>query len=467
MFGNAHTHDRLIRELAVGANAAVVFPNYSLSPEAKYPTAIEESYAVAAWVAQHGAEQDLDPTRIAIAGDSVGGNMTAALTLLAKQRGDVSFVQQVLFYPVTDASFDTESYHQFAEGYFLRRDAMQWFWDQYTTDPAQRAEITASPLRASLDELAGLPPALVITGEADVLRDEGEAYAAKLRDRRRPGHRGALPGHHPRLRHAQRAARHPRRQRRHRPGDHHADRRPAPDRLSTALGSQHSQTARRERGTKRMSTTNKEAVTESVEVDDTSFAYREVGPTTGVPVVFLHHFTAGLDDWDPAVVDGIAAGRRVILVDLRGVGRSGGTTPDSVEAMAGDTIAFLQALGLSQVDLLGFSLGGMVAQVIVEQRPDLVRRVILAGTAPAGDQGPASTGAVLQSAVEKASAQGKHPKHFLFFSPTADQPSRRGRVPRPPGRTHRGPRHTRVQRDDRCPADRPRRSGNRAPHPPA
>jgi len=107
--------------------------------------------------------------------------MTAALTLLAKERGDVRFVQQVLFYPVTDASFDTASYHQFAEGYFLRRDGMQWFWDQYTTDPAQRAEITASPLRASLEQLAGLPPALVITGEADVLRDEGEAYAAKLR----------------------------------------------------------------------------------------------------------------------------------------------------------------------------------------------------------------------------------------------------------------------------------------------
>jgi acetyl esterase/lipase len=107
--------------------------------------------------------------------------MTAALTLLAKQRGEVSFVQQVLFYPVTDASFDTDSYREFAEGYFLRRDAMQWFWDQYTTDPDQRAEITASPLRATLDQLAGLPPALVITGEADVLRDEGEAYAAKLR----------------------------------------------------------------------------------------------------------------------------------------------------------------------------------------------------------------------------------------------------------------------------------------------
>jgi pimeloyl-ACP methyl ester carboxylesterase len=135
--------------------------------------------------------------------------------------------------------------------------------------------------------------------------------------------------------------------------------------------------------------------------------------------VFLHHFTAVLDDWDPAVVDGIAAERRVILVDLRGVGGSGGTTPDSVESMAADAIAFLEALGLYTVDLLGFSLGGMVAQVIVEQRPDLVRRVILAGTAPAGDQGPAATGAVLQSAIEKAGAQGKHPKHFLFFSPTA------------------------------------------------
>jgi acetyl esterase/lipase len=181
VFGNAHTHDRLVRELAVGTGAAVVFPEYSLSPEARYPIAIEENYAVAKWVAEHGAEKGLDSSRIAIAGDSVGGNMAAALTLLAKQRGDVRFLQQVLFYPVTDANFDTESYRLFAEGYFLAREGMKWFWDQYTTDPAQRAEITASPLRASLEELAGLPPALVITGEADVLRDEGEAYAAKLR----------------------------------------------------------------------------------------------------------------------------------------------------------------------------------------------------------------------------------------------------------------------------------------------
>ncbi|OLR93642.1 alpha/beta hydrolase [Actinokineospora bangkokensis] len=181
VFGNFHTHERLVRELAVGTGAAVVFPEYSRSPEARYPVAIEENYAAAKWAVEHGAEHGLDTSRIAIAGDSVGGNMTAALTLMAKERGDVDFLAQVLFYPVTDAAFDTESYHLFAEGYFLAREGMQWFWDQYTTDEAQRAEITASPLRATTEQLAGLPPALVITGEADVLRDEGEAYAAKLR----------------------------------------------------------------------------------------------------------------------------------------------------------------------------------------------------------------------------------------------------------------------------------------------
>ncbi|MEU1351304.1 alpha/beta hydrolase [Streptomyces sp. NPDC005795] len=182
VFGNAHTHDRLVRELAVGARAAVVFPEYALSPEARYPVAIEQNYTVARWVVTDGAAKDLDATRIAVAGDSVGGNMSAALTLMAKERGDVPLVQQVLFYPVTDAAFDTPSYHQFAEGYFLRRDGMQWFWDQYTTDEKERAEITASPLRATTEQLTGLPPALVITGEADVLRDEGEAYANKLRE---------------------------------------------------------------------------------------------------------------------------------------------------------------------------------------------------------------------------------------------------------------------------------------------
>ncbi|MFF1284809.1 alpha/beta hydrolase [Streptomyces sp. NPDC058299] len=182
VFGNAHTHDRLVRELAVGARAAVVFPEYDLSPEARYPVAIEQNFTVARWIVEQGADHGLDAARIAVAGDSVGGNMAAALTLMAKERGGVPLVQQVLFYPVTDAGFDTPSYHQFATGYFLRRDGMQWFWDQYTTDAAERARITASPLRATTEQLTGLPPALVITGEADVLRDEGEAYADKLRE---------------------------------------------------------------------------------------------------------------------------------------------------------------------------------------------------------------------------------------------------------------------------------------------
>lgn len=181
VFGNAHTHDRLVRDLAIGAHAAVVFPEYDRSPEARYPRAIEQAYATAQWVATEGQSQGLDGSRMSVAGDSVGGNMSAALTLMAKERQDVKFASQVLFYPVTDASFDTDSYHEFAEGYFLAREGMKWFWDQYTTSETERAEITASPLRATVEQLRDLPPALVITAEADVLRDEGEAYAAKLR----------------------------------------------------------------------------------------------------------------------------------------------------------------------------------------------------------------------------------------------------------------------------------------------
>ncbi|MEU4344223.1 alpha/beta hydrolase [Nocardia sp. NPDC023852] len=181
VFGDAHTHDRLVRDLAVGVHAAVVFPEYDRSPDVRYPVANEQSYRVAQWITTHGAKKALDPSRIAIAGDSVGGNMAIALTLMAKERGDIAFAQQVLFYPVTDANFDTGSYQQFAEGYFLTREGMQWFWDQYTTSEEDRAQITVSPLRATTEQLAGLPPALVITAEADVLRDEGEAFASKLR----------------------------------------------------------------------------------------------------------------------------------------------------------------------------------------------------------------------------------------------------------------------------------------------
>jgi len=181
VFGDAHTHGRLVAELATRAGATAVFTNYSLSPEAKYPSALEEIYAALEWIAGHGAEQGLDPARIAVAGDSVGGNMTTAITIMAKQRGGPHIAAQLLYYPVTNANFDTGSYQQFATHYWLTRQGMQWYWDQYTTDPAARAQITASPLRASLADLAGLPPAMIIVGEADPLRDEGEAYAAKLR----------------------------------------------------------------------------------------------------------------------------------------------------------------------------------------------------------------------------------------------------------------------------------------------
>jgi acetyl esterase/lipase len=180
ILGNAGTHDRLVRELAVGANAAVVFVEYDRSPEARYPVAIEQGYATARWMTENGRAEGLDASRLAVAGDSVGGNMTAALTIMAKRRGDVSFVHQSLYYPVTDAAQDTASYQEFAEGTHLTAKGMAWFWDAYTTDPAQRAEITASPLRASLEELAGLPPAFVVVDENDVLRDEGEAYARRL-----------------------------------------------------------------------------------------------------------------------------------------------------------------------------------------------------------------------------------------------------------------------------------------------
>jgi len=182
VFGSPQTHDRLVRELAVGAGAAVVFPVYRLCPEVSYPTALEECYMAAQWVARRGQEYGLDAERLALAGDSVGGNMATVITLLSRERGGPDIRLQLLFYPVTDAAFDTASYHQFAEGYHLRRDAMMWFWEQYTRNPGERNEITASPLRASTQQLQGLPPALIITAEADVLRDEGEAYANKLRE---------------------------------------------------------------------------------------------------------------------------------------------------------------------------------------------------------------------------------------------------------------------------------------------
>ncbi|SRR5579885_12364 len=180
VFGDKNIYDRLMRDLVNGTGAAIVFVDFTRSPEARYPVAIEESYAVLKYVAENGKSLNLDPSRIAVAGDSVGGNMTAAVTMLAKQRGGPKIGYQVLFYPVTNARFDTESYKQFPTEHFLTLGAMKWFWDQYLPDVSARNQPTVSPLQATVEQLQGLPPALVINGEFDVLRDEGEAYAHKL-----------------------------------------------------------------------------------------------------------------------------------------------------------------------------------------------------------------------------------------------------------------------------------------------
>ncbi|HXD06676.1 MAG TPA: alpha/beta hydrolase [Burkholderiaceae bacterium] len=180
ILGDYPTHERLVRDLVVDSGAAAVFVNYTPSPEAHYPVAINQAYAATKWVAEHGSEIQVDGKRMAVVGNSVGGNMAAVVSLMAKAHGGPALRTQVLLWPVTNANFDTPSYDEFADGHFLTRNMMKWFWDAYTTDPKQRAEIYASPLQASTDQLKGLPPALVITAEDDVLRDEGEAYAHKL-----------------------------------------------------------------------------------------------------------------------------------------------------------------------------------------------------------------------------------------------------------------------------------------------
>jgi acetyl esterase len=182
VFGDRHTHHRLIRSLAVAADAAIVFVDYDRAPEARHPVQNEQAYAVLGWLADNGAEVGVDPQRLAVAGDSSGANMATVVALLAKRRGGPPLAAQVLFFPTTDAAFDTPSYHRYADGPYLDRAAMQWFWDHYLPDHARRGDPTAAPLHASLDDLAGLPPALVITAEHDPLRDEGEHYAHRLAD---------------------------------------------------------------------------------------------------------------------------------------------------------------------------------------------------------------------------------------------------------------------------------------------
>ncbi|AKJ99498.1 alpha/beta hydrolase [Pseudomonas chlororaphis] len=180
VLGDFPTHERLVRDLVAGSGAVAVFVNYTPSPEAHYPVAINQAYAATKWVAEHGKQINVDGKRLAVVGNSVGGNMAAVVALMAKDKGTPAIRFQALLWPVTDANFETASYNQFAEGHFLSKNMMKWFWDNYTTDAGQRSEIYASPLRASTAQLKGLPPALVQTAEADVLRDEGEAYARKL-----------------------------------------------------------------------------------------------------------------------------------------------------------------------------------------------------------------------------------------------------------------------------------------------
>ena len=180
--GNFENHQRLLRDLVVGSGQVGVFVEYTSLPAARFPTQLNQSYAVLKWVANHAEEFGADGSRIAVAGNSVGGNMTAALTLMAKDRGGPKISYQVLMIPATDASVDTESYHQFGTGRFLARDFMKYGWDLYAPDATARNNPYVSPLRASLQELQGLPPALVVTSENDPLRDEGEAYARKLKE---------------------------------------------------------------------------------------------------------------------------------------------------------------------------------------------------------------------------------------------------------------------------------------------
>ena len=177
-----NTHRRLACELAVGVGAAVIFPEYSRSPEVRFPVANEEAYFITKYVALNGPALNIDSSRLAVAGDSAGANMATVVAMMASARGGPAISGAVLFYPVVAADFETASYNEFADGFFLTRDSMKWFWNNYLPDAEARNQPYASPLHASREQLRGLPPTFVMTCECDVLRDEGEAFARKLAD---------------------------------------------------------------------------------------------------------------------------------------------------------------------------------------------------------------------------------------------------------------------------------------------
>lgn len=180
VLGDFPTHERLVRDMVNASGAAAVFVNYQPSPEAHFPVAINQAYEATKWVAEHGADIGVDGKRLALVGNSVGGNMVAAVALQAKQFKTPAIRYDVMLWPVTDARFDTASYDQFADGHFLTKNMMKWFWDNYTVSEKDRNNILASPLRATTEQLKGLPPTLIQTAELDVLRDEGEAFGRKL-----------------------------------------------------------------------------------------------------------------------------------------------------------------------------------------------------------------------------------------------------------------------------------------------
>jgi acetyl esterase len=180
VLGDFPTHQRMVRDLVVASGYVAVFVNYTPSPEAQYPQAINEIYAATKWVAENGTDINVDGKNLAVVGNSVGGNMTTVTCLMAKEKGGPHIKLQVMFWPIVAADFTTESYQLYGEGRFLTTSLMKWLYDNYTTDPAERAEIYASPLNATKEQLQGLPPALIQVAEADILRNEGEAYGRKL-----------------------------------------------------------------------------------------------------------------------------------------------------------------------------------------------------------------------------------------------------------------------------------------------
>ncbi|WP_414586119.1 alpha/beta hydrolase [Scytonema sp. PCC 10023] len=180
VLGDYPTHKRMVRDLVVLSGFAAVFVNYTPTPDAQYPQAINEIYAATKWVAEHGEEIGVDGKNLAVVGNSVGGNMSTVTTLMAKAKGGPHIKLQILMWPLVDANFETDSYHQFGEKRFLSTSTMKWMYDMYIPDPEKRKDIYASPLQATVEQLKGLPPALIQLAESDILHDEGEAYGRKL-----------------------------------------------------------------------------------------------------------------------------------------------------------------------------------------------------------------------------------------------------------------------------------------------